>query len=192
MKSFIIMVCTLILAGGGFANPYKILGGNGTRRLQNSGQPVNFAGTKIFKFSIFKLAASDSTDFMNVFIPDTKNVNPRALKDFQVRIHDASRVMWYSDGTGFISYFAKDGFTNRVYYNKNGRWQYSLIYYTKDKLPRNISTIIKSSFADLDIDIVVETQTTYGVAYVVYMRNQSTIRILKVNAEGEMATIYPF
>ena len=183
------MACALILADGSFANPYENYDRNGINPLQDSGRPVTFTGTKIFRSSICRLATLDSTPFRSVSIPDTKNINIRALEDFQVRFKEATRVMWYSDGNSFTSYFTKDGFTDRVCYNKNGSWQYSLIYYNQDKLPRNVSKIIKSNYADLDIDIVVETQTIYGIAYVVYLGNQSNIRILKVNADGEIETM---
>lgn len=183
------MACALILADVSFANPYDNYDRNGINPLQDSGRPVTFTGTKIFGSSICRLATLDSTPFRSVSIPDTKNININALTDFQVRFKEATRVMWYSDGNSFTSYFTKDGFTDRVCYNKNGSWQYSLIYYNQDKLPRNVSKIIKSNYADLDIDIVVETQTIYGIAYVVYLGNQSNIRILKVNADGEIETM---
>jgi hypothetical protein len=130
----------------------------------------------------------DTTAFKSVFIPDAKNVNDRALKDFQVRFHDATEVLWYSDINGFTSYFTKDGFRSRTFYNKKGCWQYSLIYYGQDKLPPNIRVRVKSSYTDLDIETVVEMQSNYGLAYFVYMGNKSNLRILKVNEEGEMET----
>ena len=152
------MACSLILAGGTFANS------NGN----------------------FNDLGLDTTTFKSVFIPDKKNVDDRALKDFQVRFHDASEVLWYSNENGFTSYFTKDGYRDRAFYNKKGSWQYSLIYYRQNKLPQKVRAKVKSSYTDLDIEIVVEMQSNYGQAYFVYMWNKSNLRILKVNEEGEM------
>jgi hypothetical protein len=185
MKGFIIVACTLILGSGSFAGTSGNFKVDRITNGKNSGRPISFTDSKIFKSAIYSLAALDST----FYIRDVKNISARALKDFQVRFDDASEVIWYSNGNGFTSYFTKDGFRDRVFYNKNGRWQYSLIYYAQDKLPQNVRTKVKSSHPDFDIDIVVEMQSIYGMAYVVYMESKSNIRILKVNADGEMETM---
>ncbi len=152
------MACSLFLAGAGFANSNE-----------------NFSELGL-----------DTTTFKGVFISDKKNVNDKALKDFQVRFDDATEVLWYSGENGFTSYFTKDGYRDRAFYNKKGRWQYSLIYYGQNKLPQKVRAKVKSSYTDLDIEIVVEMQSNYGQAYFLYMGNKSNLRILKVNDEGEM------
>jgi hypothetical protein len=157
--------------------------------VPNAGRPVTFVRTRIFESSILYLTAFNIPGSIGRAIPDVKDIHARALKDFQTRFNDASRVTWFSDGNGFTFYFTKDGFSDRVFYNKNGRWQYSLIYYPQDKFPKNLRSKVKASYADMDIDIVLEIQTNYGIAYFVYMGNKSSIRVLKINTDGEMQTI---
>jgi hypothetical protein len=180
---------TLVLGGASFARPSGNFEANRITTGQNSGRPISLTSIQTFKSSICSLADMDSTSFKGVCIRDAKNINARALKDFQVRFDEASEVMWYSNGNGFTSYFTKDGFRDRVCYNRNGRWQYSLIYYAQDKLQRNVRKKVKSRNADFDIDIVVEMQSNYGMAYFVYLKNKSNIRILKLSAGGEMETM---
>ena len=72
---------------------------------------------------------------MGTYIPDAKNINAKAIKDFQTRFADASNTMWFSDTNGFVSYFIKDGYGDRVFYDKKGHWQYSLIFYGETNFP---------------------------------------------------------
>jgi hypothetical protein len=182
------MALTLILGSSVFANPsenpgYKMING------QHVSQPLPFYGLKIFKSTIDNLAALKTMTFKDADIEDVKNISTRALKDFQGRFGDAGEIVWYSDANGFTSYFTKDGFRDRANYNKNGRWLSSLIYYNQEKLPENIRTAVKSTYSDLKIYVVVEVQSNYGKAYIVYLENKSNIRVLKVTADGEMETI---
>jgi len=189
MKNFIIVALTFIFRGGIFANPMGKANGNKIACEPKSGRPVTLADYKMFISSIGSLTILDTPATTGILIPNATYINARALKDFQARFGDTTRAFWYPDGNGFSSYFTKDGYNDRVYYNKNGRWKYSLIYFDQDKFPENLRRIIKSNYSAFDIDIVVEVQTNYGTAYLVYLGNKSRIRVLKMNTEGEMETI---
>ncbi len=189
MKKILILALAFILIGNTFASPTKIYTGNPIVSELNSGQPVRFTDKKDLKLFIRNLAALESSSFKGTYIPDIKDVNIRALKDFQVRFNDVTKVRWFSDNNGFISYFNKNGFNNRAFYDKKGRWQYSLVYYNEDKLPADIRTTVRSKYFDFSIYMVEEVQTTYGSAYVVYLEDQTKLKILKVSPEGEMETM---
>jgi hypothetical protein len=153
---------------------------------QNSVSPVAFNDAKNFKSSIRNLAALESPAFMGTYAPDAKNINAKAIKDFQIRFKKAGSPKWFSDGNGFVSYFVQNGLGNRAYYDKKGRWQYSLLFYSEDKLPRDIRTVVKSTYFDLAITLVEEVQTTEGMAYIVHLEDKSNIKLVKVSKDGEM------
>ncbi|HEY4936830.1 MAG TPA: hypothetical protein VII44_09630 [Puia sp.] len=153
---------------------------------QYSENPVAFNDTKNFKTSIRNLAALESPSFMGTYIPDAKNINVKAIKDFQGRFNGASNAMWFADDNGFVSYFVQNGYGNRAFYDKKGRWQYSLLFYGEDKLPRDIRATVKSTYFDLDITLVEEVQSTLGMAYIVHLEDKSNIKILRVSKDGEM------
>jgi hypothetical protein len=155
---------------------------------QYSANPVAFNDSQKFKTTVRNAAALESTADMGAYVPDTKNIHARAIRDFQVRFN-ASNAMWFSDKNGFVSYFVQDGFGERVFYDKKGRWQYSLIFYGEDKLPRDIRAIVKSTYYDMAITLVEEVQTNDGKGYVIHLEDKSNIKIIKVNSEGEMATM---
>jgi hypothetical protein len=152
---------------------------------QYSEQPVAFNDSKAFKSSIRNMAALESLDNLGTYIPDEKKINTKAVKDFQTRFAGASNAMWFSDKNGFVSYFVKDGFGDRVYYDKKGHWQYSLIFYSEDKLPRDVRASIKSTYFDMSITMVEEVQTTEAKVYIVHLEDKSNIKILKANDQGE-------
>jgi len=85
--------------------------------------------------------------------------------------------------------FIENGFGSRAFSEKKGYWLCFLILYQEDKLPGDIRAIIKSTFYDWFIKLVQEVQTTLGMAYVVTLKDKSNIRIIKVEAEGNMETL---
>ena len=129
--------------------------------------------------------------FRNVFsqavlMPALMDTNSRALRDFQLRFNKAENARWFSDKDGFVSYFMQNGYGNRAYYDKKGRWQFSLLLYGEDKLPRDIRASVKSTYFDLSVTTVEEVQSIYGMAYVVHLENTSNLKVLRVNSFGEM------
>ena len=153
---------------------------------QNSAIPVAFNDAKSFMPSIRYVAALESTANMGTYIPDAKSINAKAVKDFQARFAGTDNAQWFADRNGFVSYFVKDGYGDRAFYDKKGHWQYSLIFYKEDKLPRDVRSSVRSIYFDMNITLVEEVQTPNGKVYIVHLEDQSNIKILKVNDEGEI------
>jgi hypothetical protein len=148
--------------------------------------PVAFHQIKNFKISIGYFAALESLSSMGTYVPETKNINSKAIKDFQERYNNIQNAIWFSDKKGFESYFVQNGFGNRVFYGKKGRWLYSLILHTEHELPSNVRASIKSIYFDYAITMVEEVQTNHGNIYIVNLEDKSNIEILKVNDLGEI------
>jgi hypothetical protein len=153
---------------------------------QNSENTFAFSYTKNFRLSIRNVAALESLAYMGTFIPDAKNINAKAIKDFQTRYGGVENAMWFSDKNGSVSYFIKDGYGDRVFYDKKGLWEYSLLFFSEDKLPRDVRAAVKSTYFDLNITLVEEVQTTDSRVFICYLEDKATIKIIKVNDDGEM------
>lgn len=153
---------------------------------QHADNTIAFNNSKNFRLSIKSLAALESLAMMGTYSPDAKDINAKAIKDFQVRFKKVNNARWFSSSNGFVSFFVEDGHGNRAVYDKKGHWQFSLILYGENKLPPDIRTSIRSSFYDLAITQVEEIQTTDGIVYIVNLEGKSNIKVLKVTAEGEM------
>jgi hypothetical protein len=152
---------------------------------QNSVRTSAINNNKTFKRTIRIMAAPESPGPGGIFAPVLERINPRAIDDFQIRYSDANSVSWISNDDGFVSYFSKSGQTNRVYYDKKGRWIFSILMYNEDKLPRKIRSNVRSQYYDMAITLVEELQYKDSKSYVVYLEDKSNIKIVKVNEEGE-------
>jgi len=158
-------------------------------QAQNAAIPVAFNDSH-FMPSIRNAAALESTTTLGTYIPDAKKVNAKAVKDFNTRFAaSGSNATWYTDQNGLVSYFVKDGYGDRAYYDKKGRWQHTLLFYGEDKLPKDIRKLVRSTFFDLSISLVEEVQTNNGNGYVIHLEDKSNIKIIKVNSEGEMSVM---
>ena len=157
---------------------------------QKSENPVAYKSLRNFKLSVRNLAALENPALLGTYVPDTKSINARAIRDFQGRYKKVINAMWFSDPKGgYISYFVRDGYGDRVIYDKKGVWLYSLIIYSENKLPQDIRVMVKSIYFDLAITLVEEIQSIEGVTYVVYLEDKSTIKVVKIDNEGEMKVL---
>ena len=101
-------------------------------------------------------------------------------------------MRWFSNEQGYTSYFMKNGFNDRAFYNKNGRWLYSLIYGTDQDLPKDIRSAVKSVYYDWNINVVIEVHTIEGDGYVLNLEDATKFKVIKVNSEREMDTVLDF
>lgn len=135
------------------------------------------------------IATGDDTPRSKATVVKSGSANSKAENDFNKRFNNAAGAWWIADNNSIASYFKEDGFTNKVCYDRKGNWMYSMIYYNESKLPKNVRGYVKSAYYDMSIVLVKEVQTTLGKVYVVNLEDKTTIRIVKVNDEGEMETI---
>jgi hypothetical protein len=136
---------------------------------------------------IRNLASLLNPDLGSTHMLARNEINLRALRDFLWRYDQEDHACWfYTANGGFESYFIRDGFGNRAIYDQKGNWLYSLITYGEDKLPRNTRSLVRSTYFDFDIVVVEEIQMNEGTEFIITMQDQSDIRIVKVNKEGDL------
>ena len=155
-------------------------------QAQNSAGPIAFNETKTFHASIRHVA--DLTKRVTILneVPKGKDFNSKAIRDFQTRFQKVDNAKWYSDQNGFMSYFIKNGYGNKVFYDRKGHWQFSLILYAEDQLPVDLRASVKSRYFDLAITLIEEVQTNDGMVYIVHLEDKSNIKILKLSKDAEM------
>jgi hypothetical protein len=156
---------------------------------QNSQKPIDPNIRKNFMSSIRNLDNLDP-DLTNATLLTRNEVNIRAVRDLLDRFDNVENALWFAGpNDGFEAYFVKDGFGDRVIYDKLGGWQMSLIIYHEEKLPRDIRFVVKSTYFDFDIFMAEELHTREGVEYIVYLKDKSNIRIVKVTSDEEMEVL---
>jgi hypothetical protein len=164
----------------------SILALSNRAQAQNSAGPVAFYETKTFHSSIRHVADLTKRVSMLNDAPEGKDFNSKAIRDFQTRFQKVDNAMWFSDQNGFMSYFIKNGYGNRAFYDKKGHWQFSLILYGEDQLPVDLRASVKARYFDLAITLIEEVQTSDGMVYIVHLEDKSNIKILRLSNDAEM------
>lgn len=161
-------------------------------QAQNVAGHVAFYETKTFHSSIRRIA--DFTNHVAALndVAEGKDFNSKAIKDFQLRFQKVDNAMWFSDQNGFVSYFIKNGYGNRVFYDRKGHWQFSLILYSEDQLPVDLREAMKARYFDLSITLIEEVQTNNGMVYIVHLEDKSNIKILRLSSDAEMEILQEF
>ncbi len=174
---------TLSVLAVGFIS---ILALSNRAQAQNSAGPVAFYETKTFHSSIRHVADLTKRISKLYDVPEGKDFNSKAIKDFQIRFQKVDNAMWFSDQNGFMSYFIKSGYGNKVFYDRKGHWQFSLILYGEDQLPVDLRASVKARYFDMDITLIEEVQTNDGMVYIVHLEDKSNIKILRLSKDAEM------
>jgi hypothetical protein len=141
---------------------------------------------KILMAKVLEMSVPANSPHAGNYVPDTKNINVKAIKDFEGRFNHVNNAMWFADRDGYEAYFTQDGYGDRVFYDKKGHWQYSLIFYNEFKLPKDLRAAIKSTYFDMDIKQVEEVRYPDDVAYIVMLQDKSSIKVLKISQDGEL------
>lgn len=148
--------------------------------------PGAFDDVILFGTTTRDINAVQSFNYADHSVLDVKDIHPRAIVDFRIRFNQVNDAVWYSVNNGYVSYFLLNGYGERVFYDKKGRWEFSLLLYGEDKLNREVRASVKSVYFDMAITQVEEVQTLAGLVYIVNLEDKSTIKILKVTREGEI------
>jgi hypothetical protein len=163
--------------------------GNGCY-AQNSWKGTEPDFDKNFLPSVRNLAILSNPDIKGAYLLNRNEVSIRAVRDFLDRFEMIKTALWFSIPEGGMeAYFVQDGFGDRVIYDKNGRWKYSLITYGENKFARDLRAIVKSVYFDFNILLVQELNCVTGTEYIVFLEDRSIIRIVKLNREKEMEFI---
>jgi hypothetical protein len=144
---------------------------------------------KNFKSIIRQMVHLESPARLGDYIADAKNLNTRAIKDFHMRFAEVENALWYLTPAGFEAYFVQDGFGDRVFYDKRGRWQCSMITYGENKLPKDLRAEVRSRYFDLTITLVEECRNSIGIMYIIVLQDNSEIKVLQIDQEKEISVI---
>jgi len=129
-------------------------------------------------------------------ITETKNdnsvlykINIKAVRDFKITYPAISNEKWEILKDGYIASFVSNAVWKKNYYDKKGRWLYSIYQYDETKLPKNVRASVKSIYYDYAITLVKEVNNKRNdlePIYFVHLKYNDTFKIIKVcNSELE-------
>jgi hypothetical protein len=166
----------------------------GTRAYpQNSQKNIETENRFNFLPSIYNLSILQNRNLAGANLLTRNEINIWAVRDFVIRFEDVENVLWFAiPKGGFEAYFIRDGYGERIIYDKSGGWQQSILNYDEEKCPRDIRAAIKSLFFDYDIALIEEIDNREGAEYIFYLQDKSSIRIVKVNKENIVEELLAF
>jgi len=160
---------------------------------QNSQKNIDSDLKMNFMPSIHNLSMLQNHDLTGVSLLTRNEINISAVRDFVNRFDEVNNALWFAiPKGGFEAYFVRDGYGDRVIYDKSGGWEMSLITYDEDRCPRDIRAAVKSLFFDFDIILVEELHNREGVEYIFYLQDKSSIEIVMVTKENEVEVLHTF
>lgn len=155
---------------------------------QGTGNQANPADTPLS--NTVALVAHPKSSFANTAAANTISAN--AIKDFKGRFNSVSNEHWYSLRTGYMVYFMEDGFGERAYYDKKGRWEYSLRYCDENKLPRDVRATVKRTYYDFAITVAQIIEIPDHMVYLIHLDDAKTHKIVRVSEDGEMEVLQEY
>ena len=147
---------------------------------QDTKVQTDLAGTKPVKT---QATLSDASPANTAAV---STISLRAIKDFKGRFANVKDERWYTIDKGFLAYFSLDGYRERVYYDRAGHWQASLIYADEHRLPPFIRDIVRRAYYDMPITFVQVIEVPGHVAYMVQVQDKTNLKVLRVSEEGEI------
>jgi hypothetical protein len=160
---------------------------------QNSQKNIESDIKMNFLPSIHNLSMLQNHDLTGANLLTRNEINIWAVRDFVNRFEEVENVLWFAiPKGGYEAYFVRDGYGDRIIYDKSGGWQQSLITFDEDKCPRDIRAAVKSLFFDFDIIIVEEVDNREGAEFIFYLQDKSSFRIVRVSKENEVELLQEF
>jgi hypothetical protein len=129
----------------------------------------------------------------NLSTPDPvkyfKDPNTKAERNFIKTYKNATDILWYTlhDGRLMVRFFDNDVQT-KIFYNRKGSNVAMIRYYTEDKLPNEVRHLVKGTYYDFNIFLVIEVTVGHQTAYQVKIEDEVCTKTIRV-MNGEMDVI---
>lgn len=108
----------------------------------------------------------------------------KLIKNFNQTFPNAKNVTWRDDAAGYFVTFTQNDNYNKVFYNKDGLFMYSLKYFNGDGLPVGITMELNKKFEDSKIAGVTELTTQNNTVYNIKLTKGDKLYCLDVLTDG--------
>jgi len=114
-------------------------------------------------------------------------VDQKILKDFYRSFENATDIRWYAvEKKGTAGYYNVGEKKGRCFYDKRGRFVYSILTYSEQSLPMEVRDLVKRTYYfDYTIDLAEEVHANGETFYIVHVSDSKTIKLLIVY-DGEI------
>ena len=110
----------------------------------------------------------------------------KAAREFQKKNGDGKDERWYKLAGGYLAEFTEGTIQCKSVFDYNGSWLYTIREYSEKELPKDVRTLVKSTYYDFTIGWVKEVAQFQSVVYVIHIDNAQEWKDLLVQ-DGEIA-----
>ena len=110
----------------------------------------------------------------------------KIVQRFNETFPNAKNVKWIDDKDGYFVSFSQNEDFNKVFYNKQGSFVYSLKYFSGDELPANIKVALNDKFGESKIIGVTEATTQSNTVYNVKLSKAGKLYCLDMLTDGSV------
>ena len=114
------------------------------------------------------------------------NARDRALTHFKDNYAWVQDAAWYTTKeNNLYCTFRQGNIRNRVFYDQNGNWQYTLLSYPPSDLAKSVKALISENFHGYQISFVNEIRTgDHDTTYVISIENEDHIKVVHVSGDN--------
>jgi len=129
----------------------------------------------------------DNVQSLHISSGYPNNIHIRAMRDFLKRNKTAFDADWFTITNGYeVRYTGRNNSRCRTVYNCSGAFVYTIKQYSEDEMPREVRSLVKSTYYDYTITLVEEVeQPRQPVAYIIHMQDDTTLKNVTV-CDGAM------
>ena len=116
----------------------------------------------------------------------------KAARDFSRSYKNASNAEWFQTYKGWsVVYFTEGGNKMKSVYNKKGKWEYTLRFFSQQEIPTEVKNLVSGSFHDYTINQAVEVERFGQKVIVAYLENATNLKTIRIlDGEIEIAQEY--
>jgi hypothetical protein len=139
----------------------------------------------VFLFTYSVAQAQTRNTFLNINSLRTERAGVKAAREFWKMNGEEKNEKWYKLPGGYLAEFNEGSIQNKVVFDKNGNWVYTMREYSEKELPKEVRKLVKSIYYDFSIGWVKEVFQLQSQVYVVHIDSPSEWKDLLVR-DGEI------
>ena len=116
----------------------------------------------------------------------SSTISERALKNFQRTFKGVTNAEWIAtEDKGYIARFTTDSVQTVTAYNSKGTRNYTIRFYSENKMPGTVRDMVKYSYGDYSFSKIAEVFYQGVTVYVIYLQDYAHFKIVTV-CNGDM------
>lgn len=134
-------------------------------------------------------AQATNNAFLNIQNLGAEHGAVKAAREFWKKHGEKKDEKWYKFPGGYLAEFMDGDIGTKVIFDRKGNWSYTMRQYTEKQLPKDIRTLVKSTYYDFSIGWVKEVTQFQSLVYVVHIENAPEWKDLAVR-DGEIEVLH--